>query len=78
MTQERLMVGDEVLWRGSWGKDPAKITKVTGIELCDGRSKYGVPVNSIEWKGVLNGNVNITVDLSNGNWAYGTQINPLK
>jgi hypothetical protein len=72
------MVGDEILWRGSWGKDPAKITKVTGIEVCEGRSKYGEPVNSIEWKGVLNGDVNITVELSNGHWAYGYQITPLK
>lgn len=75
---EKLKVGDEVLWRGSWGKDPAKITKVVEIEVCEGGRKYGEPVESIEWKGVLDGTVNITVSLSNGHWAYGTQLMPLK
>lgn len=75
---EILKVGDEVLWRGSWGKEPAKITKVTQIEVCIGGSKYGKPVDSIEWKGVLDGTVNITVNLSNGRWAYGTQLAQLK
>lgn len=72
-----LSIGDEVLWRGGWGKDPAKVTKVTSIEVCQPGNKYGNKVSTVEWEGVLNGNTNIVVDLSNGHWAYGSQINPV-
>ena len=63
---DKLKVGDEVIWRGSWGKDLPKVVKVTCIEVND------INVSSIEW--VNSGNRNVVVDLDNGHWAYGFQI----
>lgn len=77
MSKNILKVGDEVMWSGSWGRDVAKTAIVEDIELCEGRSKYGVPVDSVAWDGVSNQTVNITVSLNNGHWAYGHQIKPL-
>ena len=63
---DKLKVGDEVIWRGSWGKDLPKVVKVTCIEVKD------INVSSIEW--VNSGNRSVVVDLDNGHWAYGFQI----
>ena len=63
---DKLKVGDEVIWRGSWGKDLPKVVKVTCIEVND------INVSSIEW--VNSGNRSVVVDLDNGHWAYGFQI----
>lgn len=66
MEMDKLKVGDEVIWRGSWGNDLPKEVKVTCIEVND------INVSSIEW--VNTGNRNVVVDLDNGHWAYGFQI----
>lgn len=63
---EKLKVGDVVIWRGSWGNDLPKEVKVTCIEVND------INVSSIEW--VNSGNRSVVVDLDNGHWAYGFQI----
>ena len=63
---EKLKVGDEVIWRGSWGKDLPKEVKVTCIEIND------INVSSIDWDKVESRSV--VVDLDNGHWAYGFQI----
>lgn len=63
---EKLKVGDEVIWRGSWGKDLPKVVKVTCIEIND------INVTSIGWDKVDSRSV--VVDLDNGHWAYGFQI----
>lgn len=63
---EKLKVGDEVIWRGSWGKDLPKVVKVTCIEIND------INVSSIGWDKVESRDV--VVDLDNGYWAYGFQI----
>ena len=63
---DKLKVGDEVIWRGSWGNDLPKVVKVTCIEVND------INVSSIEW--VNSGSRNVVVDLDNGHWAYGFQI----
>ena len=63
---DKLKVGDEVIWRGSWGKDLPKVVKVTCIEVND------INVSSIEW--VNSGNRSVVVDLDNGHWSYGFQI----
>ncbi len=63
---EKLKVGDEVIWRGSWGKDLPKVVKVTCIEIND------INVSSIDWDKVESRSV--VVDLDNGHWAYGFQI----
>ena len=66
-----LKIGDEVIWRGSWGRDAPQVAKVEGIEITNG-DKYGQPVNEVEWSKVYDRN--ITVDLDNGHWAYASQI----
>jgi len=63
---EKLKVGDEVIWRGSWGKDLPKEVKVNCIEIND------INVSSIGWDKVDSRDV--VVDLDNGHWAYGFQI----
>lgn len=73
---ERLKVGDNVLWRGSFGSDPAKEAKVEGIEICKSGSKYGKVANSVSWDTVNSRNV--VVSLDNGHWAYGNQITQIK
>jgi len=67
----KLKIGDEVIWRGSWGKDAPKIAKVESIEITNG-GKYGEQVDEVEWSKVYERN--ITVDLDNGHWAYASQI----
>jgi hypothetical protein len=73
---EILTIGDTVLWRGSWGKDEPKEAKIRNIEICKVGEKYGKATTWVLWSTVRNGNV--TVDLDNGHWACGTQINPIK
>ena len=70
----KLKIGDEVIWRGSWGKDAPKRAKVEAIEITGG-GKYGTPVDEVEWSKVRDRN--ITVDLDNGHWAYASQISPV-
>ena len=77
MAKELLKVGDKVMWLGSWGKDTAKEAIVEDIELCKNGQKYGSPVTTVAWEGVLNRTVNITVNLDNGHWAYGYQLKPI-
>ena len=67
-----LKIGDKVMWRGAWGKDPAEEAIIDGIELCPVGAKYGDAVESVSWNDVKNGNV--VVSLDNGHWAYGHQI----
>jgi hypothetical protein len=67
----KLKIGDEVIWRGSWGNDAPQIAKVERIEITGG-GKYGKSVNEVEWSKVYDRNV--TVDLDNGHWAYASQI----
>lgn len=71
---EVLKVGDTVMWRGSWGSEPAKRAKIVRMELCKvERDKYGVEVSSA-W---LQDKNRLCVDLDNGSWAYGFQIEPI-
>ena len=72
---EILTVGDTVLWIGSFGKDKPKEAKITAIEICKSGNKRGKSVTSVLWTTV---NENVIVDLDNGHWAYGSQINRLK
>jgi hypothetical protein len=69
-----LKVGDEVMWRGSFGNDAPKKARVEGIEVCPSGSKYGDQVEEVEWSKCGR---NVVVDLDNGTWAYGTQIKPI-
>lgn len=69
-----ISVGDTVMWRGKWGADPAKPAKIVRMELCEQeRSKYGVGVEQAH----LRDKNRLCVDLDNGSWAYGFQIDPI-
>ena len=69
-----LKIGDEVIWRGSWGKDAPKRAKVEAIEITGG-GKYGDSVSEVDWREACDRN--ITVVLDNGHWAYASQISPV-
>lgn len=73
---DKLKIGDKVMWRGAWGKEPAEEAIIDGIELCPDGGKYGDAVESVTWSTVKNGGV--VVSLDNGHWAYGHQIKQIK
>lgn len=68
-----LKIGDMVSWRGGWGEQAPKLARVVGItRTTEPRTKYGRPVDSVPW---FNVRLNlVVVDLDNGHWAYGNQI----
>lgn len=70
-----LRVGDEVEWRGGWGKHPPRRAVVTRIEILDGTDdKYGLDTDEVAWEPACD----FVVDLDNGHWAYGTQVTPVR
>jgi hypothetical protein len=71
-----LKVGDEVLWRGCFGTEPAKPARVTGLEITEyPRSKHGFEVDQVAWFMMRENRVLILLD--NDHWAYAEQISPL-
>lgn len=73
---DKLKIGDKVMWRGAWGKEPAEEAIIDGIELCPVGEKYGEQVKSVSWSTVEKNKV--VVNLTNGHWAYGNQIKQIK
>lgn len=71
MTPLVLRVGDQVKWRGGWGRLAPQSATVERIVV---GGPTGTEVPAVPWSGV-NGR-NVIVDLSNGHWAYGFQIKP--
>ena len=72
---ENLKVGDTVLCRGSWGHEAPKQVTITHLELCvEAGDKYGVPVAELPWSEKNRA----VVDMDNGHWAYGSQIDPIE
>ena len=70
----KLKVGDRVFWRGSFGSQTPKEAVIKYITLCEvPRGKYGELVQEVEWSKIKY----TCVDLENGSWAYGEQINPI-
>jgi hypothetical protein len=68
-----LRIGDQVMWRGSFGSDKPTIATVTFIEIVVPPNRHGEEVDSAPWsqKDCL------IVDLDNGHWARGIQLKPL-
>ena len=77
MATGKLTVGDKVMWRGAWGKEAPKEATIESIELCANGSKYGKDVKSVAWETIEKGNRSITVQLDNGHWAYGSQLDKI-
>ena len=68
-----LKIGDTVRWKGCWGEAQEKLAVVTGMETrCIG--KYGQQVPEAPWRDIKAHGV---VNLDNGHWAYGYQIDPV-
>ena len=74
MSDNLIRIGDTVLCRGGWGSEAPQPVTITHLEICvvEG-DKYGLPVTELPWskKGCA------VVDLDNGHWCYGYQIEPL-
>ena len=79
MATGKLKVGDKVMWRGAWGQEPAKEATIESMSLCPKGSKHCRDIKSADWNTVKgHGRGQILVDLDNGHWAYGDQLDPIK
>lgn len=67
----KLVIGDTVLWRGSWGRDNPKFATIESIDINCVKG-YGIATNSVGWDKMVDKTV--VVSLTNGKWAYGHQI----
>jgi hypothetical protein len=66
-----LKIGDQGMWRGGFGAAAPRLARIVSMELCEHeRGKYGKPVLAADLE-VKN---RLVVDLDNGAWAYGSQI----
>jgi hypothetical protein len=74
----RIKIGSQIMWRGAWGKEIAKKTKVIGIEVCPLNTKYGRSVKSVSWDTIRGENRSVIVTLENGHWAWDYQLDEIK
>jgi len=72
-TSDTLRIGDTLMWRGSFGMEPARPAKVIGITISYHGDKYGESVEEIEWDNALY-NRAVILTLDNNSWCYGDQI----
>ena len=86
---EYLHLGDPVWWKGSWGEDEPRLAEVESIEQdADIMTQNGIPVEKLPWRMVRRYQMvkcpsgteleAALVDLTNGHWAYGWQLWPVK
>jgi hypothetical protein len=69
--EDRLKVGDLVMWGAVWGTQPAKLARVIGIEkTAFEHEKCGEAVQSVPWAEVACS----IMSLDNGCWCYGDQV----
>ena len=70
-TKKQIKVGSRVMWSGGWGSEPAVEAKVERIEETDEpHDKYGREVDCIDFED----RDCAVLDLDNGHWCYGDQI----
>jgi hypothetical protein len=68
-----LRVGDAVNWRGGFGAHAGRVAKVLRMERVRlGESDGGTEVAEVPWDQVKSRA--LVVDLDNGHWAYGNQL----
>ena len=73
----KLIVGDQVHWKGSWGSDPQEEVTVTGIQInFESEKEEGYNVEEVDWDRVVGRDA--IVDLNNGHWAWAFQISRIK
>ena len=46
---ELLSVGDQLMWRGAWGKEEPKVATVRCIEIDADDTKQGTEVQQVRW-----------------------------
>lgn len=69
----KIKLGDTVSYRGSFGSGPIKSATVEGLTLTQyPREKYGKSVKEVNIDDVKANKV--VFDLSDGHWAYASQI----
>jgi len=68
----KLRIGDEVMWRGCWGKSIAEKAIIMGI-IIDETDLKSITLNYIDREPRK-----VIVTLDNGHWAYGYQIDSIK
>lgn len=72
---DTLQIGNPVAWRHAWGSGPLKEAVISHIMItAEPRSKDGEDAEEAPWTLVLENRV--LVNLTNGSWAYGSQISP--
>ena len=74
MSDNLIRVGDTVFCRSGCGSETPQPVIITHLELCaEEGDKWGVPVSELPWseKG------RAVMNLNNGHWCYGSQIEPL-
>lgn len=70
-----LKVGQKVMWRGSWGTEPAKLVKVTALERVKaGQKEGGKEVKKVTWDRLKDNGATVIASLDNGHWCYGHQL----
>lgn len=68
-----LRIGDTVLWRGSFGREPAVPAVIENMQITDyPHSKYGEDADEVPIQLVQENRV--VFDLTNGHWCYSQQI----
>ena len=73
----KLIVGDHVHWKGSWGSDPQEEATVTGIQInFESEKEEGYDVEEVDWNRVVGRDA--IVDLNNGHWAWAFQISRIE
>ena len=73
---ETLTVGDEIKWRGGFGKEAEQTVRVAGIQVNEfNGSDEGVLVNSVPWHRVKDRRV--ILQLANTHWCWAYQASPL-
>jgi len=70
------IVGDTVLWRGSWGMGPESEAVILNMQVtAEVDDKEGLTVEKVWGSQVKSGHV--LFDLDNGHWAYSSQISKI-
>lgn len=65
-------IGDCVIYKGAWGTNAATKAFIEGMEKVTPGEKEGVEVPEASWEDIHKGAV--VLDLSDGHWAYGWQV----
>jgi len=72
---DTIKTGELVIWRGAWGTEAPRNAVVSRIELCEyERDRGGIEVPEV-YVDLL---PRCVFSLTNGHWAYGSQIEKIK